>query len=328
MNTIYWSQPKEGGKIGNKQFYIKGNSLHVGEKAYEFEIDGDLNLQKIIDSKDEIMNLVTKDKDGNEVVENMFHSVNNSLINKKDIPYEIVEVVDGKIVIDKNKKFKNYLEYLLSNKNGRTPVVYTNIVEYNKDKPQLANSYLSYVRPKEEVIIPPKPAETTETTEEPLGFTNIKPNTKFSITRKMNKNVLLELEIFYDGKLFKIEKAIRLSDDVDRTKDLTDNGVLNSIENELLEEINKLTEFRKEIKTFENALQLKLKNGEMPSVEENESLKSLKNTYLELYKILSNTYFNIKYVNNKDTSNIKSDIEKLIIMGKIPFVDETTNAKC
>jgi hypothetical protein len=53
--------------------------------------------------------------------------------------------------------------------------------------------------------------------------------------------------------------------------------------------------------------------------------------YNNVLNLFNSFYFDIKLseeIVKTDTSNIKSDIEKLIIMGKIPFVDKTTNAKC
>ena len=331
LHTLYWSQPKEGSKVGNKQFYIKGDSLYVGEKGYKFESDGELNLKNIIESKDEIMNFIKKnDKDEIISQEPMFHSVNSGSINKKNEKFVTAKVVDGQIV--KNEEFKNYLEYLLSNKNDRTPIVYTNIVKYNKDEPQLANSYLIYNRPKEENPVPPKPKEEpktgTATEEEKLGFTNIKPNSEISIIRKMNNNILLELQGVWNGTSFKVNTAIRLSDNVNRTEDLKTNGVINTIENEISSEINDLIQLRTDFKALEYSVQLKLKNGKIATSEENELLKNLKNTYLESYDKLSNVYSDIKYINNQDTSSIKSDIEALIRMGKIEFVDDTTNVQC
>ena len=308
MNTIYWSQPKEGGKIGNKQFYIKGNSLYVGEKAYEFETNGDLNLQNIIKFKNEIMNLVTKDKNGNETVGNMFHSVNNSLINKKNISFQTIKVVDGKIV--KDKKFKNYLEYLLSNKNGRTPIVYTNIVEYNKDKPQLANSYLSYSRPKEENIVPPKTDEKKETTatesleEINLDLLNLPQNEKILIRKKFGKNKkTVDFYGVWDGENFKIEKAYNVTDDTDVT-----NTILEKVPNTITEAIKNIKEY---------------------SFSTDSSIKKIYNDlmtdFINVFKVSEQKEGS---TNQTNKSNIKSDIEKLIRMGKIEFVDDTTNAKC
>jgi hypothetical protein len=308
MNTIYWSQPKEGGKIGNKQFYIKGDSLYVGEKAYEFETNGNLNLQNIIKFKDEIMNLVTKDKNGNEIVGNMFHSVNNSLINKKNISFQTIKVVDGKIV--KDKKFKNYLEYLLSNKNGRTPIVYTNIVEYNKDEPQLANSYLSYSRPKEENIVPPKINEKKETTatesleEINLDLLNLPQNEKILIRKKFGKNKkTVDFYGVWDGENFKIEKAYNVTDDTDVT-----DTILEKVPNTITEAIKNIKEY---------------------SFSTDSSIKKIYNDlmtdFINVFKVSEQKQGS---TNQTNKSVIKSDIEKLIRMGKIEFVDDTTNAKC
>ena len=314
MNTIYWSQVKEGGKVGNKQFYIKGDSLYVGEKAYKFESDGTLNLQNIIDSKDEIMNLISKDKDGNDVVENMFHSVNNSLINKKEISFETAKVVDGTIV--KDKLFKNYLEYLLSNKNERTPIVYTNIVEYNKDEPQLANSYLSYSRPIEEQVVPPKPTETKETTEEKqttvtesleeikLDLLNLPQNEKLVIRKKFGKTKkIVDFYGTWDGSNFIIEKAYNVTDN-------------NDVTSTILEKVpNTMTEAIKNIKEY--------------SFSTDPSLKKIYNDlmvdFINIFKVSEQKQ---ETTNQTNTSAIKANIEALIRMGKIEYVDDTTNAKC
>ena len=319
MNTIYWSQVKEGGKVGNKQFYIKGDSLYVGEKAYKFESDGALNLQKIIDSKDEIMNLVTKDKAGNDVVENMFHSVNNSLINKKDKLFQTVKVVDGTIVED--KKFKNYLEYLLSNKNGRTPIVYTNIVEYNKDEPQLANSYLSYSRPTEEQVVPPKPVETT-TTVTKIDFSNIPVNKEIVLNRNTKAGIINIIGV-WDGINFTINSIINKETGEDLTTEYNTENKSLIITNELKELID---DFNKKKKSF-NISTRQYQDKKLSEEEYNDALDN----YNVILNSFNSFYFNIKLseeIIQTDTSNIKANIEALIRMGKIEYVDDTTNAKC
>lgn len=315
LNTIYWSQVKEGGKVGDKQFYIKGDSLYVGGKPFKFEIDGMLSIQNIIDSKDEIMNIITKDKDENEIVENMFHGINSSLINKKDIPFQTVKVVDGVIVED--KKFKNYLEYLLSNKDGRTPIVYTNIVEYNKDEPQLANSYLIYSRPKAETTTPPKPKEeeskTSTTIEEeiieesllelPLDLNNIPKNEKIVIRKKFGSTKkIVDFYGIWDGTKFVIEKAFNVTDNKDSTS-----IILEKVPSTITESINNVSEYKNSNDT---------------------ELKKIYTDLLSDFISISKVTEQKKKIIKQDTSVIKSNIEALIRMGRIEYVDDTTNAKC
>ena len=315
LHTLYWSQVKEGGKVGNKQFYIKGDSLYVGEKGYKFESDGELNLQNIIESKDEIMNFIKKDDEGNIISkEPMFHSVNSGSISKKDNKFVTAKVVDGQIV--KNEEFKNYLEYLLSNKNDRTPIVYTNIVKYNKDEPQLANSYLIYNRPKEENPVPPKPKEETTTgtateeeiTEEsllelPLDLNNIPKNEKIVIRKKFGSTKkIVDFYGTWDGNKFVIEKAFNITDNKDSTS-----IILEKVPTTITESIKNVNEY---------------KNSNDPQ------LKKIYTDLLSDFVSISKITEQKKKIIKQDTSSIKSDIEALIRMGKIEFVDDTTNVQC
>jgi hypothetical protein len=315
LHTLYWSQVKEGGKVGNKQFYIKGDSLYVGEKGYKFEIDGELNLQNIIESKDEIMNFIKKDDEGNIISkEPMFHSVNSGSISKKDNKFVTAKVVDGQIV--KNEEFKNYLEYLLSNKNDRTPIVYTNIVKYNKDEPQLANSYLIYNRPKEENPVPPKPKEEPKTgtateeeiTEEsllelPLDLNNIPKNEKIVIRKKFGSTKkIVDFYGTWDGNKFVIEKAFNITDNKDSTS-----IILEKVPTTITESIKNVNEY---------------KNSNDPQ------LKKIYTDLLSDFVSISKITEQKKKIIKQDTSSIKSDIEALIRMGKIEFVDDTTNVQC
>lgn len=316
LHTIYWSQVKEGGKIGNKQFYIKGDSLYVGGKAYQFEIDGKINLQNIIDSKDEIMNIIERDSEDNIISqEPMFHAVNSGSIKKKDQQFITVKVVDGVIV--KDKEYKNYLEYLLSNKDSRTPIVYTNIVKYNKDEPQLANSYLIYSRPHEETSVPPKPKEeeskTSTTIEEeiieesllelPLDLNNIPKNEKIVIRKKFGSTKkIVDFYGIWDGTKFVIEKAFNVTDNKDSTS-----IILEKVPSTITESINNVSEY---------------KNSNDPE------LKKIYTDLLSDFISISKVTEQKKKIFKQDTSVIKSNIETLIRMGKIEYVDDTTNAKC
>jgi hypothetical protein len=244
----------------------------------------------------------------------MFHSVNSGSISKKDNKFVTAKVVDGQIV--KNEEFKNYLEYLLSNKNDRTPIVYTNIVKYNKDEPQLANSYLIYNRPKEENPVPPKPKEEPKTgtateeeiTEEsllelPLDLNNIPKNEKIVIRKKFGSTKkIVDFYGTWDGNKFVIEKAFNITDNKDSTS-----IILEKVPTTITESIKNVNEY---------------KNSNDPQ------LKKIYTDLLSDFVSISKITEQKKKIIKQDTSSIKSDIEALIRMGKIEFVDDTTNVQC
>lgn len=335
LHTIYWSQVKEGGKIGNKQFYIKGDSLYVGEKAYKFEIDGKINLQNIIDSKDEIMNIIERDSEDNIISqEPMFHAVNSGSIKKKDQQFITVKVVDGVIV--KDKEYKNYLEYLLSNKDGRTPIVYTNIVKYNKDEPQLANSYLIYSRPHEEISVPPRPKEEESKTKsnQKIDFSNIPVNKEIVLSRNTSKG-LINIFGIWDDTNFKINYIVKEETGEDLTKEFNSN--IKNIENEIAELINGITDLKNKLIELKNKLDFSKqlyddkKLNEQDYTNQVNNFNNQINDYNQVLSKFNSFYFNIKLTEpivKQDTSVIKSNIEALIRMGKIEYVDDTTNAKC
>jgi hypothetical protein len=334
LHTLYWSQVKEGGKVGNKQFYIKGDSLYVGEKGYKFESDGELNLQNIIESKDEIMNFIKKD-DEDKIIskEPMFHSVNSGSISKKNEEFVTAKVVDGQIV--KDEKFKNYLEYLLSNKNDRTPIIYTNIVKYNKDEPQLANSYLIYNRPKEENPVPPKPKEEPKSTSnEKIDFSNIPVNKEIVLSRNTSLG-LINIFGIWTGTNFKINSIVKKETEEDLTKEFNSN--IKNIENEIAEIINDIAGLKNNLIELKNKLDFsKQLYNDKKLNEENytnqvNNFNNQVNDYKQVLTKFNSVYVDIKLkesVVKQDTSSIKSDIEALIKMGKIEFVDDTTNVQC
>jgi len=152
---VHFSQLDAGETASKNQFYISGGLFFIRGKEYMFEVDGQLNLDAITAAKDEILN-------------GLYHNVNNTMLSgkRKNDKFSTAKVVDGKIVED--KKFNNYLEYLLTDKvKGHTPVVYTNIVPYsaveNINDPQLKNVYLKFQGPKEEAA-GQKPAPATTQT--------------------------------------------------------------------------------------------------------------------------------------------------------------------
>jgi hypothetical protein len=335
LHTLYWSQVKEGGKVGNKQFYIKGDSLYVGEKGYKFESDGELNLQNIIESKDEIMNFIKKDDEDKIIsIEPMFHSVNSGSISKKNEEFVTAKVVDGQIV--KDEKFKNYLEYLLSNKNDRTPIIYTNIVKYNKDEPQLANSYLIYNRPKEENPVPPKPKEEAKSTSnEKIDFSNIPVNKEIVLSRNTSSKGLINIFGIWDGTNFTINSIVKKETEEDLTKEFNSN--IKNIENEIAEIINDINGLKNNLIELKNKLDFSKQLYSDKKLNEETYTKQVNNfnnqinDYKQVLSKFNSVYVDIKLkesIVNQDTSSIKSDIEALIKMGKIEFVDDTTNVQC
>jgi hypothetical protein len=335
LHTLYWSQVKEGGKVGNKQFYIKGDSLYVGEKGYKFESDGELNLQNIIESKDEIMNFIKKDDNDNIISkEPMFHSVNSGSISKKNEEFVTAKVVDGKIV--KDEEFKNYLEYLLSNKNNRTPIIYTNIVKYNKDEPQLANSYLIYNRPKEENPVPPKPKEEAKSTSnEKIDFSNIPVNKEIVLSRNTGSKGLINIFGIWNGNNFTISSIVKKETEEDLTKEFNSN--IKNIENEIAEIINDINGLKNNLIELKNKLDFSKqlysdkKLNEETYTNQVNNFNNQINDYKQVLSKFNSVYVDIKLkesIVKQDTSSIKSDIEALIKMGKIEFVDDTTNVQC
>lgn len=314
LHTLYWSQVKEGGKVGNKQFYIKGDSLYVGEKGYKFESDGELNLQNIIESKDEIMNFIKKD-DKDKIIskEPMFHSVNSGSISKKNKKFVTAKVVDGKII--KDEEFKNYLEYLLSDKNNRTPIIYTNIVKYNKDEPQLANSYLIYNRPKEEnPVINNASAQSTKPDQnKKYSLEELPINIPFTIARQIDPDKPFDdtntviIDGIYNGTNFTIKNAVKKA----TNEKVTDEKKLLIIEDDMNEFINHVTEIKKNIDIMKDF------NKTDEAIKQKKELDDFINNYV--YRFIG------LYVDN---SKIKSDVEKLIKSNIIQYIDDTTGAKC
>jgi hypothetical protein len=209
MNTVYWRQPQAGEKIGKKQFYIKGNSLFVGENEYKFEVDGTFTLDNIKAAKDDI-------------TDKLYHNVNNNKINsqaKARTKTSTAKVVDGKIVIDNS--FKSYLEYLLSDKiSGHTPIIYTNVIPYasltDTSKPQLKNVYLKFEGPKESISTAPAAAVATvpQTAVKSEVFADpskvIKQKEVTVIFERASKDgIKREVYAEWDGEKFVITKIVR-----------------------------------------------------------------------------------------------------------------------
>jgi hypothetical protein len=212
MNTVYWRQPGAGEKVGKKQFYIKGDSLFVGENEYKFEVDGTFTLDNIKAAKDEI-------------TDKLYHNVNNNRLNNqsKKQAVETAKVVDGKIVVDKS--FKNYLEYLLSDKiAGHTPIIYTNIIPYapvtDINKPQLKNVYLKFEGPKESIgtapevvastaaVVTPQTSVKAETFSDPSKVIKQKGVT-ILFERTFKDGIKREIYTEWNGEKFVITKIIR-----------------------------------------------------------------------------------------------------------------------
>lgn len=325
MNTVYWSQPKDGGKIGDKQFYINKGSLFVGNKEYKFEINGGFNLENIIAAKDEIMNIASKDEkgevkkdaDGNIIYENMFHGVNSKSIDKKDDRFKTVKVINGVITLDKT--YTNYLEYLLSSKReNEKPIIYTNIVEYNPNEPQLANSYLIYnhgyndqskpvidnasAQPTTPQTIPDQNQSDeleTQKIDIPLDLKNIPKNEKIIIRKKYGPSKkIIDFYGVWDGKIFKIEKVYNITDNKDVTSTILENMP------------NTITE------TIDNILNY--------ASSTNPDIKNIYNELLSDFISISKEVSVPKSKNSK----IKSDVEKLIKSNIIQYIDDTTGAKC
>ena len=156
---VHFNQLDAGETPSKNQFYISKGSFFMRGKEYMFEVDGQLNLDAITNAKDEIL-------------ENLYHNVNNAMISgkRKNNKFSTAKVVDGKIVED--KKFNSYLEYLLTNKGGHTPVIYTNIVPYtpveNINEPQRKNVYLKFQGPNEQAA-GQKPAPAVTQTNTPVA---------------------------------------------------------------------------------------------------------------------------------------------------------------
>ena len=173
---VHFNQLEAGAKPTNKQFYISKGSLFIGEKEYKFEVDGAITLDNIQAGKDEIL-------------EKLYHNVNNALLSgkRKNNKFVTATVKDGKIV--EGKKFNTYLEYLLTDKvSGHTPVIYTNIKKYRPtsevNEPQLRNVYLKYEGPKEQPsgekpVVQPA-AVTTTPGARPVITQSIDPETGFT----------------------------------------------------------------------------------------------------------------------------------------------------
>lgn len=159
---VHFNQLDAGETPSKNQFYISGGSFFIRGKEYMFEVDGQLNLDAITNAKDEIL-------------ETLYHNVNNSMLSgkRKNNKFSTAKVVDGKIVEDKT--FANYLAYLLTDKvKGHTPVIYTNIVPYspieNINEPQLKNVYLKFQGPNEQAA-GQKPAPAATSTQTPAAPT-------------------------------------------------------------------------------------------------------------------------------------------------------------
>ena len=131
QGLIHWFKPAEGKVAYPFQMWVS-NGLHIGTNVIEFTKESiELNKAKIIEALP-------------------YHKINNVLLKEK---YETqsfpeVSVVDGKIVV--GKKYFNYQEYLLTDREGGS-IVYTNIKPYVAPSDnleaqdfQLKNVYLRY----------------------------------------------------------------------------------------------------------------------------------------------------------------------------------------
>jgi hypothetical protein len=138
MNVVHWRQPKDSNDIKGDQFYVsKGKLVRVIRTK---NADNTFSYNKLEIPFDE--NAIEQNRVA--LSENLYHAVNNKAVKNNTEPFTELFIDEFN---DINKKiYSNYTEFLLSSKGGRTPVVYTNIVEYSPEStnPQLKSVYLKF----------------------------------------------------------------------------------------------------------------------------------------------------------------------------------------
>lgn len=125
MGVLHWSPVKEGKEITDNQFYISKGKLHRGTTVVPFTAAGiESNAAKLFDG--------------------LYHSVNNKFLNARD-PFFEVTTTGGAI---NTREWTSYNAYLMSQDEGRRPVLFTNVAPFNPDLNsedyQLAGVYLKF----------------------------------------------------------------------------------------------------------------------------------------------------------------------------------------
>jgi hypothetical protein len=106
--TVFWSSPDKGKAAGPNQFYVNKGKLFRGTQSWAFtEVSIDGNFEAIL--------------------ENLYYSVNNSLLNKKGA-FQAVKMNGG---VAERETFPSYNAFLMDNTGGRRPILYTNSQPYN-----------------------------------------------------------------------------------------------------------------------------------------------------------------------------------------------------
>lgn len=124
--VLHWASPLEGEATPSTMMYISDGAIYRGDQGIKF------------DSK-------TIEKKMPGMLRGTYHSVNSSLVRKTD-KFTEVTMVDG---VPQITEYANYNEYLLSNADGRVPVLFTNERPYDSNPAssegvQLAGRYLIY----------------------------------------------------------------------------------------------------------------------------------------------------------------------------------------
>jgi nucleoside-triphosphatase THEP1 len=112
---LHWASPVEGVAVPSTMMYISKGKLYRGADSIKFDA-------KTI--KKELPGMLT----------GKYHSVNSSLVRKTD-KFTEVTMVNG---VPQIKDYSNYNEYLLSNADGRVPVLFTNERPYDSNPSEAA----------------------------------------------------------------------------------------------------------------------------------------------------------------------------------------------
>lgn len=192
MGTLYWRQAREGEAIGKDQFRVFKGMLYRGDLAIPF------NAEEIEKQKDALL-------DG------LYHQVNNKKTGESNVPfYELFEE-DGML---KEKRWDNYVRYLLDSSDSRESPVYTNVKPYvsktDPESTQLRSVYLIYGAV-EEKSTTPAPLTTFQekgSYTDPMDIPREPGHPIAFIRKKLDKKTDLKVIADWQENKFKVIKLV------------------------------------------------------------------------------------------------------------------------
>jgi len=186
--VINWSKPLSG-KAGTNNFWVS-NGLHKGSTVIP------LTKSELEKSKDQLL-------------DNVYHNINNTYLGKND-SFTTIKFVKGKAIVD--NVYDTYKEYLIAKrKGGESAPIYSSLPLANSNIPQRTSAYIvwkdEFVKDEAEDI--KKDAELQKAIQKALPLLDQKINDFVSLktSKLVIKNVVFTFTKTPEGIVFKYQKG-------------------------------------------------------------------------------------------------------------------------